>query len=163
MSVMATLVVGSDGSATMHGKSKSVSSGADREIFLKRRREMDCIIIGGNTARNEPYLRTPVPLVILSRGEINPLSENPLARLWNSSPTKAVARARKEFGENILIEGGPALINEFMALGLIDELELSITQISGGENKIDVEKLLGDFSKKERLEIDGTIFWSCKR
>lgn len=163
MLVVATLVVGSDGSATIDAKSKGISSSADRKKFLQRRRKMDCIIIGGNTARNEPYQKSPIPVIVLSRKSANPLAGNPLACLWNSSPTNALNRALEEFGDNILIEGGPALINEFINLNLIDEFELSITQVSGGENKIDVAKVLGAFSKKEKLEIEGTIFWSCKR
>ena len=67
MSVVATLVVGSDGSTSKESRSAGISSPEDRKAFLQRRREVDVIIVGGNTARHEPYNRTPVPLVVISR------------------------------------------------------------------------------------------------
>jgi len=69
MSTCASLVVGADGSTSKAGSSRGVGSSADRSVFLARRAEFDVIIIGGNTARNEPYTRTPVALVVLSRSD----------------------------------------------------------------------------------------------
>jgi riboflavin biosynthesis pyrimidine reductase len=63
--IIATLVVGSDGSTSKDGSSRGVSSSADRSRFLERRRSVDAILIGGNTARNEPYRKTPVPVVVV--------------------------------------------------------------------------------------------------
>ena len=104
MSVVASMVVGSDGSTSKDSKSAGVSSPADRRAFLSRRRSVDCIIIGGNTARNEPYNRTPVPLVVLSRSLVNPVIGNHLALMWNTSPADAIERALRTYGSNILIE-----------------------------------------------------------
>ena len=84
MAVIATLVVGADGSTTKGGTSQGVTSGADRAQFLEHRRLADCIFIGGNTARTEPYLRTPVPVVVISHQLNNPLASNPLAHLWSN-------------------------------------------------------------------------------
>lgn len=78
MSVVATLVVGSDGSTSKESRSAGISSPEDRQAFLKRRREVDVIIVGGNTARHEPYNRTPVPLVVISRSLVNPVQGNHL-------------------------------------------------------------------------------------
>lgn len=88
MTVTVTLVVGSDGSTTKDGSSAGVTTAADRSEFLARRRTADCILIGGNTARTEPYHRTPVPVVVISRSLINPLADNRLAHCWNLSPRK---------------------------------------------------------------------------
>ena len=63
--VVATLVVGSDGSTAKDGTSRGVTSTLDRARFLERRRHVDAILIGGNTARNEPYRMTPVPVVVV--------------------------------------------------------------------------------------------------
>jgi len=161
VSIVATLVVGSDGSTSKENRSAGVSSPADRQIFLQRRREVDCIIIGGNTARNEPYNKTPVPLVVVSRSLVNPVQGNHLALLWNCSPAQAVERAKTQFGHNILIEGGSSMIDELIDLGIIDQLELSVTTASGGDDRIDWKELIAKFAYCDAREIEGTVFYSA--
>ena len=159
MSVIASLVVGSDGSTSKKSKSAGVSSAADRRAFLARRRVVDCIIIGGNTARYEPYNRTPVPLVVLSRSLVNPVSGNHLAHMWNASPAEAVERATKQFGENILIEGGYSMICELLDENLLDGIELSVTPESGGDGIIDWKELIARFDTCDITEDEGTHFY----
>jgi riboflavin biosynthesis pyrimidine reductase len=161
VSIVATLVVGSDGSTSKESRSAGVSSVADRQVFLQRRREVDCIIIGGNTARHEPYNRTPVPLVVISRSLVNPVQGNHLALLWNCSPLQAVEKARRQFGDKILIEGGITMINELIDHGVIDQLELSVTPASGGDEQIDWKELLARFSHCTSREVEGTTFYSA--
>jgi riboflavin biosynthesis pyrimidine reductase len=161
VSVVATLVVGVDGSTSKESRSAGVSSPADRKIFLQRRREVDCIIVGGHTARHEPYNRTPVPLVVISRSLVNPVQGNHLALLWNCSPVQAVEKARAQFGEKILIEGGITLINDLVKNKIIDRLELSVTPAVGGEDRIDWKELIAQFSHCTTQEIDGTVFYSA--
>lgn len=163
MSVVATLVVSQDGATSKDLASRGVSSAEDRKIFLERRRLVDCIIIGGNTARHEPYNRTPVPLIVVSRSLVNPVAGNHLARLWNCSPAQAVEKAKKSFGENILIEGGVSFINELLDHNLIDQLELSVTPAVGGENIVDWKSLLQRFSTSSTREESGTVFYSALR
>ena len=161
MSVVATLVVGSDGSTSKESRSAGVSSPEDRKAFLQRRREVDVIIVGGNTARHEPYNRTPVPLVVISRSLVNPVQGNHLALFWNCSPVMAVEKARALFGEKILIEGGISMINELLEHKKIDQLELSVTSATGGENTVDINHLLSHFSQIERREDSETVFYSA--
>ena len=161
MSIVASLVVGIDGATTRDCRSAGVSSLADRKVFLQRRREFDCIIIGGNTARHEPYNKTPVPLIVISRSLVNPVQGNHLAHFWNCSPAEAVAKARKLFGENILIEGGITMINELIENNILDQLELSVTPATGGENLIDWKALLGKFKTFNLRQADGTQFYSA--
>jgi riboflavin biosynthesis pyrimidine reductase len=163
MPVIATLVVGSDGSTSKNGNSAGVTTALDRSEFLQRRRSADCIIIGGNTARTEPYQRTPVPVVVLSRALINPLIGNRLAHCWNLSPVKAVDKALETFGPRVHIEAGATILEELVAAGRIDELELSITAITDGEDKLDVEKLLTQFTITKDQSVDGTRFISAKK
>lgn len=161
MSVVATLVVGSDGSTSKESRSAGVSSPADRQVFLQRRREVDCIIVGGNTARHEPYNRTPVPLIVISRSLVNPVQGNHLAHFWNCSPKQAVEKAQKQFGDKILIEGGVTMINELIDQSIIDELELSVTPASGGQDRVDWKGLLAKFAHCQSREVDGTTFYSA--
>jgi len=161
VSVVATLVVGSDGSTSKESRSAGVSSPADRQVFLQRRREVDCIIVGGNTARHEPYNRTPVPLIVISRSLVNPVQGNHLAHFWNCSPKQAVEKAQKQFGDKILIEGGVRMINELIDQSIIDELELSVTPASGGQDRVDWKGLIAKFAHCESREVDGTTFYSA--
>lgn len=161
MSIVATLVVGADGSTSKESRSAGVSSPQDRQQFLQRRREVDCIIVGGNTARHEPYNRTPVPLVVISRSLVNPVQGNHLALFWNCSPVQAVEKARKLFGEKILIEGGISMINELIDQKVIDRLELSVTPATGGEDKIDWKELLNNFNTCDSHEVEGTTFYTA--
>ena len=161
MSIVATLVVGADGSTSKESRSAGVSSPADRQQFLQRRREVDCIIIGGNTARHEPYNRTPVPLVVISRSLVNPVQGNHLALLWNCSPAQAVVKARAQFGEKILIEGGITMINELIEHAVIDQLELSVTPATGGDDRIDWKGLIARFAHSQSHEVEGTTFYSA--
>lgn len=163
MSVVATLVVSQDGATSKDFASKGVSSDEDRKIFLERRRTVDCIIVGGNTARHEPYNRTPVPLVVVSRSLVNPVAGNHLAHLWNCTPAQAIDKAKKKFGSNILIEAGISFINELIDHNLIDQLELSVTPAVGGENIVDWDALLKRFSSTTKREEGGTVFYSATR
>ena len=163
MTVTVTLVVGADGSTSKSGNSAGVSSAADRSAFLARRRTADCILIGGNTARTEPYHRTPVPVVVLSKSLINPLADNRLAHCWNLSPVKAVERAKTTFGPDIHIEAGASIIRELLNANLVDALELSITDVTGGDDVIDISELLSHFSNQSEKTISGTRFISARR
>jgi riboflavin biosynthesis pyrimidine reductase len=163
MAVIATLVVGADGSTMKDGSSQGVTSGADRANFLAHRKLADCIIIGGNTARTEPYLHTPVPVIVISRGDENPLAANPLAHFWNLSPVAALDRAIATFGPRVHIEAGASLITELISEGRIDQLVLSVTQVVGGEKRVNIESLLQGFTRIDESESEGTRFISASK
>jgi riboflavin biosynthesis pyrimidine reductase len=163
MAVFASLVVGSDGSTAKGGNSRGITSGVDRSAFLARRRSADFLLIGGETARTEPYHRTPVPVVISSRSMINSLTDNRLAHWWNLSPTAALAKGIKKFGENVLVESGPSIIDELLLNKVLDGIYLSITAVTGGEKPIDIAALLGNFVEIDRREVEGTQFIEAKK
>ena len=163
MAVFASLVVGADGSTAKGGNSRGITSGVDRTAFLARRRSADFLLIGGETARVEPYHRTPVPVVISSRSMINSLADNHLAHWWNLSPEDALAKGVKKFGENVLVESGPAIIDELLLNKVLDGIYLSITTVIGGENPIDIAALLGNFVEIDRQEVEGTQFIEARK
>jgi len=159
--VIASLVIGLDGSTSKDGRSAGVSSAADRRAFLARRRSADALLIGGNTARNEPYQKTPVPVVVISKSMLNPLSNNRLAHWWNCDPIEALARAQRLFGETIVVESGISIIEELIAAHKIDRLELSVTTVVGGEDPIDFQKLLTHFKQITKVVEDDTTFYTA--
>jgi len=161
--VVATLVVGSDGSTAKDGSSRGVTSTLDRARFLERRRRVDAILIGGNTARTEPYRKTPVPVVVISTSMINALADNRQAYWWNASPSEALERARRLFGPTILVEAGASIINELIASGEVDRLELSVTQVSGGQDRIDIQEMLSHFDHVENVTEGETTFYTATR
>ena len=161
--VIATLVVGSDGSTAKDGSSRGVTSTLDRARFLERRRHVDAILIGGNTARTEPYRKTPVPVVVISTSMINALADNRQAYWWNASASEALERARRLFGPTILVEAGASIINELIASGEVDRLELSVTQVSGGEDRIDIQEMLSHFAHVEDVTEGETTFYTATR
>jgi riboflavin biosynthesis pyrimidine reductase len=163
MAVFASLVVGSDGSTAKGGNSRGITSGVDRTAFLARRRSADFLLIGGETARVEPYHRTPVPVVISSRSMINSLADNRLAHWWNLSPADALAKGVKKFGENVLVESGPTIIDNLILNQALDGIYLSITSVTGGENQIDIAALLGNFDEIDRQEVEGTQFIEARK
>ena len=54
------------------------------------------------------------------------------------------------------------MINELIAHSLIDQLELSVTPATGGEDRIDIQQLLSHFSTVEKHEESGTVFYSAR-
>jgi len=143
MSVIANLVMGSDGSTTLNGCSDQLSSKADRLRFHELRAAANSILIGGNTARNEPYGKTPVPLVVLSKsGEIpEAVRNNPLVHIWDLDPASAISKAQGLFGPDVLVEGGIALLSVLLQENLIQELFLTISTKTDGENVYDLNSL----------------------
>ena len=163
MGISASLVVGIEGATAWSENSTGITTPADRADFLARRKSYDCIIIGGNTARSEPYSRTPVPLVIISRRAIHPVPENPQAHLWNVNIIEAIESARKLFGEEILVEAGASLVGELLSQEVIDDLYLTITPIVGGSHFFDWHAALENFNLCQMHEIDGTKFYHASK
>jgi riboflavin biosynthesis pyrimidine reductase len=161
--IIATLVVGSDGSTAKDGTSRGVTSTLDRARFLERRRQVDAILIGGNTARTEPYRKTPVPVVVISTSMINSLADNRQAYRWNASPSEALERARRLFGPTILVEAGTSIILELLSLNFIDRLELSVTTVTGGEDRIDIQQMLSHFTSVTSENEGETTFYTATR
>ena len=165
MSVLANLVLGSDGSTTLDGSSKSLSSAEDRKRFHELRAQASVIIIGGNTARTEPYAETPVPLVVITRSGDIPESvrENPKAQIWELDPISAIDKAQKEFGDFVLVEGGMNLIQELLLANKIDELYLTLSKKSGGESVYDLSALTREFTVESSEKLDGETFLKLVR
>ena len=156
--VAANLVVGSDGSTTLRGSSAGLSFPADRLRFHQLRREFGALLIGGNTAANEPYAKTPVPLIVLSSRQLPVrILNNPLALGWNLELKAAIAKATATYGD-LLIEAGPKLILQAKSLGLLTEIFLTISDIEGGEHPIDLAALTLGAVELSQERVQGGLF-----
>jgi riboflavin biosynthesis pyrimidine reductase len=160
MSIMANLVMGSDGSTTQAGSSKSLTSATDRARFHEIRALASAILIGGNTARNEPYATTPLPLIVITKtGQIpESVLANPQLHLWELDPISAIQKAKEQFGENILVEGGIELLKELLIANQIDQLFLTISAKTGGENIYDLSALTRNFTVESSEKIGEETF-----
>jgi len=90
-------------------------------------------MIGGATARAEPYELTPLPLIVVTRGGIVPgrAAENPLAVIAALSIEAAIKRYSAQF-DSLLIEAGSNFLLQALRAELVDELYLTRVSKVGG-------------------------------
>ncbi len=130
------MVASVDGRATIHGRTKDLSSPADKAVFFGLRRAVDAVLVGTGTLREERYGpilpdadEQPLAIVCSRRGEFPTdigLFTDPRSRVLTHtgpSPAEALRRARDEHGvRSVLCEGGPTLNAELLRAGGVDEL-----------------------------------------
>ena len=160
----ANLIVGADGSTTLAGSSTGLSTDEDRRRFHELRSKNDLILIGGNTARREPYKRTPIPLYILTHTKVRLQPKNQLVKQFALSPAQMINQLRSSFnpdqGEpiNLLVEAGAALLKPMIEEGLIDHLYLTVNLEKTGDNKISITELTKSFELISRENINPCDF-----
>ncbi len=149
LNVIANLVAASNGATSKNGSSIGLSSPADRERFHELRKQSDAILIGGSTARREPYKKTPIPLFIITHSLVRLQPKNQLAKQLNLPPKLALAEISNFFADKeraqILVEAGPKLLTQMIDEGLIQTLYLTINHSVTGENIIDLNQLVKGF------------------
>lgn len=162
--VIATLVVGADGSTSRDGSSSGLSTPADRQRFLALHRSATAIIIGRNTAIRDSYSETHVPVYVLSREYSESLGPNFRHVLVpdTSSLIHQVNEIATSHSTPIVVEAGPRLLMPLIECGVIDRLELSIVPCTPQENQIDVEALLQNFTIESDLLLDDTRLLECR-
>lgn len=149
--VSANLIVGIDGSTTASGSSIGLSNDEDRQRFHQLRGESDLILIGGNTARREPYKRTPIPLYILTHSKVKLQPKNQLAKQFQLTPKQLLEEVGSKFESTselpikLLVEAGPKLLLEMISQSLVDHLYLTVSLNKKGENKVDIVELTKGF------------------
>lgn len=163
----ANLIVGADGSTTLANSSMGLSTDEDRRRFHELRSKNDLILIGGNTARREPYKRTPIPLYILTHTKVRLQPKNQLAKQFALSPAELINVLKNSFNPeqsgpiNVLVEAGPALLKQMIDEGLIDNLYLTINLEKTGENHIQLAQLTNNFEliKSENIPPCNFLFY----
>ena len=130
--VWANFLIAANGATTLRGSSSALSSRRDRQCFHDLRAEAKAIVIGGNTFRREPYRRSPLPLFVATRGDIEMLRQrNPLATFLHLSPEEIVEQTRKAVGDPILIEAGGRFLSPLLRNTAITLLHLTRSKASG--------------------------------
>jgi riboflavin biosynthesis pyrimidine reductase len=180
------------------GRTGSINNPADKRVFDHLRATADAIVVGAGTARVEGYGPDRVPIVVVSRSGQVPagLSQAPagLVLLGTTALAPGLAEARELLGDeqvlvtgqahvdlavlldqlhrrglnNLLSEGGPSLLRDLLAAGLVDELCLTtVPRVVAGSHlrittggPVDVPMRLGLL-----LEEDGTLIarWFVER
>jgi riboflavin biosynthesis pyrimidine reductase len=154
--IRANFIVGQDGSSTHNGSSIGLSNKIDKERFRRLRTECDVVVIGGNTARNEPYKNLNKPLVVITSSK-NTLIEGKTNYLQLNQPLEeAIAIIKEKFGENILVEAGWKLLRNAIENKLIDELYLTINHSITGENIIDLKFIYENYAVAQSNLIENT-------
>jgi len=160
----ANLIVGIDGATTSNNSSIGLSTDEDRLRFQQLRSRSDLILIGGNTARREPYKRTPIPLYILTHAMVRLQPKNQLAKQFSLGIGEIFSEISNNFPPtdstspiNLLVEAGPILLKQLVELSLIDNLYLTKNLEKSGENKISIAELTAPF----RL-VTSEIIGSCE-
>lgn len=130
-----------DGAATGDsGRSGSINNAVDQQVFDRLRALADVIVVGGGTARVEGYGPADRPIVVVSRsGEVpEGLRGAPPGSVLVEPLGDAAAfkRGLADRGwSSILCEGGPSLLRDLLAAGVVDELCTTIVpRVIGGEH-----------------------------
>lgn len=186
--VRASMVATLDGAAAgPDGLSKSISTAADQEVFALMRSYADAIVVGAGTVRAERYQPNPKPLVVVSRrGGLPEHLVDSTALLATGTAAPGLGAARALLGDErvvtagtdgvdpaelvvalaargwrqLLVEGGPSLLTDFTAAGVVDEWCVTLSpRLAGGDAPrivqgapVDAEVRLASL-----VEIDGTL------
>ena len=172
--VRAMMVTTLDGAAAgPDGLSGSISGDADKLVFDAVRREADAVLIGAGTMRAERYgpFRNRARLAIVSKSLDLPWDEavfsesreRPLILAADGADTSAVpdtcevvtveggprafVAALEERGlTRIVCEGGPSLLRDLVAAGLVDEADITVSPTFTGTAHSPETKSLPDVS-----------------
>lgn len=135
--------------ADANGTTRGLTGGADRVALAALRRLSDVVILGGETVRREPEsVPRDRPVIVVSKSANIPIEVIRRARAGitvlhapsvSAPPAttgvplsrftgKAILTATRSLGHTrIVCEGGPRLMNVFLASGVVDELCVTIS------------------------------------
>lgn len=140
--ILANLIIARNGTTSIRGSSRPLSTPEDRERFHALRKGASAIAIGGSTFRTEPYENLKIPLFVATRDsstEIGGSSSD--VRFYNLSPLELLQVASKEIEGAILIEGGVNFLRDLIAAQVIDQIFISRVDLDGDDFLLDEETL----------------------
>jgi riboflavin biosynthesis pyrimidine reductase len=145
-----------DGRAAIDGVSGPIGSATDTAMLSGLRTRFDAVMIGHGTMRAERYGGIGKRLVVVESGP------------GGRADLPALLRSLREEGVRALLcEGGPTLHGALQALGLVDELFLTVAPklASGGAPRILEGELpaVAELELAWLLEQDGELFARYRR
>jgi riboflavin biosynthesis pyrimidine reductase len=138
------------------GQSGGINNAADKRVFDALRRLCDAVVVGAGTARDEGYRDLRKPLVLVSRSSLVPaqLHDAPAGSVLMATCAAAeqldeargllgddnvlvlgqdrvdLAQLKRTLGDrgltSLLGEGGPHLLRDLLAEGVVDEVDLTV-------------------------------------
>lgn len=139
----ANFVVTADGYVSgTDGRSGSISTPADREVFRALRAGCDAVVVGAGTVRAEgyrpvrvhpdwqPYRAAPPPVLIVVTRSGDVSVDGALTTDLDHLPTLLADHPKA------LCEGGPGLFSQLLEAGRIDQLALTIAPHLGGHGRL---------------------------
>jgi riboflavin biosynthesis pyrimidine reductase len=159
MPIIANLILGRDGGTTVGGRSAPLSSALDRQRFHELRAMADAIVIGGQTARIEPYGKTPVPLIVVTKSAQLPalVRSNPFLQISNQGIPETLRSASLQFN-TLLIEAGATFVADALAEKLIDDLYITQVQTPAAAPYFNYSSLGSDFTLVQSEGFGGEEF-----
>jgi riboflavin biosynthesis pyrimidine reductase len=153
VAIVANLVLGADFS---YSPSRELTTAHDRERFHEIREGAGLIVIGGNTARQEPYEKSLLPTLVITRQENSTFStgllENENVQIRTVQDGTSLAEIVIEESEKLyrksgmekflLIEAGPHFIAAITQAELLDTLFLTRTHKIASGARLDEKWLL---------------------
>ena len=153
-----------DGSATGEsGLTGSINNPVDKLVFRHLRATADVIVVGAGTARAENYGPAGRPLVVISRSGVLPerLRGAPEVSVEALDDPVAFKQSLVDRGwTSILCEGGPSVLRELLAAGVVDELcatTVPLLVAGDGPRIVDGPPLGVPLRLHTLLEEDGTL------
>lgn len=164
MAVIASLVVGANQATSLGGLSAGLSTPEDRARFLHRHRSAAAFIIGKVSAASESYRKSHVPIFIYSRNSAPLKFTHPMMQqvTVNRNLLEITQLIDHRIPGDIVVEAGASLLLALVEVGAIEVLELSITNINGDGNFIDLDFLLSQFVIEEDETINETRLLKCR-
>ncbi|HUW78620.1 MAG TPA: dihydrofolate reductase family protein [Candidatus Nanopelagicaceae bacterium] len=186
--IRANMVSSIDGSAAFHGKSKGLTNAADRRLFHLLRSLADVVLIGAGSVRAEPYFNHTKQVAVITRsGELpssfftgrpplvitaEALDARVRAELSKVAEVVTCGRHEVEFDLvlelfasrgwlKVLCEGGPSLLSQLNASGLIDEVALTISPLLIGSGTSMLQKGMetqSNFELASLVKAKGNLF-----
>jgi len=172
------------------GRTGAINNEVDKRVFHHLRAQADVIVVGAGTARTEAYRPAVKPIVLVSRSGAIPVSlrdapaGSVLMATVASAPELTATRAalgdscvlmlgetevslpdlKAALGErgwrDVLCEGGPSLLRDLVAAGMVDELCSTVVPrlIAGAQPRITIGDPIDAPLRLHTLaEHDGTL------
>ena len=112
------------------GSSRGISTERDLIHLIASRNRSDVIVTSGKTARDNRYKVPKRPLVVITRQPAQSFErlQDPKVSFVAGDVTKIIESLEKQY-DNLLIEFGPELLQKCIAVGQVDEIEVSVTGV----------------------------------